>query len=148
MREELCKEVAELSLEKYGLHFKAASATVEQLETMFMSQLAAKMQNISPNLWELVIALLDSRENRRRQMPMPNGHEPLPEQTFVQDEMDLGDLGGDKPDLGDDEEQEDNEASAEQPKKRDSIVQLKEMLCYKPLWVDFKSASPMAPACR
>jgi len=120
MREELCKEVAELSLEKHGLHFKAASATVEQLETTFMSQLAAKMQNISPNLWELVIALLDSRQNRRRQMPIPNGHEPVPEQTFGQDEMDLGDLGGDEPDLGDDEEEEDNGVSAdsERPKKR------------------------------
>ena len=118
MREELCKEVAEISLGKYCLHFKAASATVEQLETMFMSQFAVKMQNISPNLWELVIALLDSRQNRRQQMPMPNGHEPLPEQTFVQDVMDLGGLGGDEPDLGDDEEEEENEASAEQPKKR------------------------------
>ena len=36
IHEELCKEAAELSLEKHGLHFKAASATVEQLETTFM----------------------------------------------------------------------------------------------------------------
>jgi len=61
IREELCKEVAELSLEKHGLHFKAASATAEQLETTFMSRLAAKMQNVSPNLWKL--ELLDSRKD-------------------------------------------------------------------------------------
>jgi len=42
----------------------------------------------------------------------------VPEQTFVQDEMDLGDLGGDEPDLGDDEEEEDNDAPVEQPKKQ------------------------------
>ena len=56
IHEELCKEAAELSLEKHGLHFKAASATVEELETTFMSQLAAKMQNVSPNLWNCSIA--------------------------------------------------------------------------------------------
>ena len=61
IREELCKGAAELSLEKHGLHFKAASATVEQLETTFMSRLAAKMQNVSPNLWKL--ELLDSRKD-------------------------------------------------------------------------------------
>jgi hypothetical protein len=61
---ELCKEVAELSLKQHGLHFKAASATVEQLETSFMSQLAVKMQSVAPNLWNLVLALLDSRENQ------------------------------------------------------------------------------------
>ena len=61
IREELCKEAAELSLEKHGLHFKAASATVEQLETTFMSRLAAKMQNVSLNLWKL--ELLDSRKD-------------------------------------------------------------------------------------
>jgi hypothetical protein len=43
---------------------QAASATVEQLETTFMSQLAVKMQSVALNLWNLVLALLNSRENR------------------------------------------------------------------------------------
>ncbi|KAG1852173.1 hypothetical protein F4604DRAFT_1550365, partial [Suillus subluteus] len=33
-------EVTNLSLEKHGLHFKATSATAEQLESAFMHQLA------------------------------------------------------------------------------------------------------------
>ncbi|KAG1819157.1 uncharacterized protein BJ212DRAFT_1199298, partial [Suillus subaureus] len=65
---ELCKEVAELSLEQHGLHFKAASATVEQLEITFMSQFAVKMQDIALNLWNLVLALLNSRENHHQKM--------------------------------------------------------------------------------
>ncbi|KAG1842343.1 hypothetical protein F4604DRAFT_1884768 [Suillus subluteus] len=38
--------------------------------------------------------------------------------TFVQHEMDLGELGGDEPDVGDDEEEEDNRTYLDQPKKR------------------------------
>ncbi|KAG2124337.1 hypothetical protein BD769DRAFT_1388867 [Suillus cothurnatus] len=70
---ELCKEVAELSLKQHGLHFKAASATVEQLETSFMSQLAPYL-----------IAGKTS------------GHDSIPEEDFAQNEMDLRDLGGDE----------------------------------------------------
>ncbi|KAG1859840.1 hypothetical protein F4604DRAFT_1530432, partial [Suillus subluteus] len=90
---ELCKEVAELSVEQHGLHFKATSTMVEQLETMFMNQLAMTMQSVAPNLWNLISGLLDSREYRRRKMPHTTGHVPIPKE---QNEMDLGDLGGDE----------------------------------------------------
>ncbi|KAG1890422.1 uncharacterized protein F5891DRAFT_965005 [Suillus fuscotomentosus] len=97
LRRELCKEVAELLLEHHSLHFKATSATVEQLEMTFMSQLAVTMQGVAPNLWNLVSALLDSREYRHRKMLHPAGHIPAPEDTPSQNEMDLGELGGDEP---------------------------------------------------
>ncbi|KAG1894464.1 uncharacterized protein F5891DRAFT_961453 [Suillus fuscotomentosus] len=44
VRDMLRTEVTDLSLEKHGLRFKATSATVEQLESAFMHQLAGKMQ--------------------------------------------------------------------------------------------------------
>ncbi|KIK79464.1 hypothetical protein PAXRUDRAFT_153919, partial [Paxillus rubicundulus Ve08.2h10] len=37
---EFCREIAELTLEKHGLHFKATSATTEQLEESFVDRLA------------------------------------------------------------------------------------------------------------
>ncbi|KAG2109581.1 uncharacterized protein F5147DRAFT_575834, partial [Suillus discolor] len=101
LRRELCKEVAELSLEHHGLHFKATSATVEQLETTFMT-------------------LLDSREYRRRKMPHPAGHVPAPEDTPSQNEMDLGELGGDEPHFEDDDDgdEEDDGEFDKRPRKR------------------------------
>jgi hypothetical protein len=87
LHRDLCKEVAELSLEQHGLHFKATSATVEQLETTFMNQLTVKMQSVAPNVWNLVSALLDSREHRRRKMPHPAGHDPAPEDTPSQNNI-------------------------------------------------------------
>jgi hypothetical protein len=81
---ELCKEVTELSLKQHGLYFKAASTTVEQLETTFMSQLAVKMQSVASNLWNLVLALLDSRENCHQKMPChTSGHDSIPEEYFA-----------------------------------------------------------------
>ncbi|KAG1846481.1 hypothetical protein C8R48DRAFT_616268, partial [Suillus tomentosus] len=46
VRDMLRTEVTDLSLEKHGLRFKATSATVEQLESAFMHQLAEKMQEV------------------------------------------------------------------------------------------------------
>ncbi|KAF8834046.1 hypothetical protein BDN67DRAFT_915729 [Paxillus ammoniavirescens] len=74
MREELCDEVSKLSLAKHGLHFNASMASMDQLELGF------------------TMALLDSRGGRHRCMSRTSVF-----RTFEQDEMDLGEFGGDDP---------------------------------------------------
>ncbi|KAG2088261.1 hypothetical protein BD769DRAFT_1372518 [Suillus cothurnatus] len=69
--ETLCAEITELSLEKHGLRFRATSVTAEQLESAFMHQLAKKMQEVAPNLWRLYMDIC------------------------IDEEMDLGEFGGD-----------------------------------------------------
>ncbi|KIK72120.1 hypothetical protein PAXRUDRAFT_836529 [Paxillus rubicundulus Ve08.2h10] len=114
MQEELCDEVSELSLGKHGLHFKVLTATAEQLELAFMDELATKMQVVSPALWSLSMALLDSRDGRRRRMSDGSALK-----MFEQDEMDLGELGGDDLRRGrDDEESSDGGGFEKHPKKR------------------------------
>lgn len=64
--------------------------TVEQLET----------------LWNLMMALLDSREDRRHKMPSPSAVGSQTAEDVEQQEMDLGEFGGDSMGLGDDESEE------------------------------------------
>ncbi|KIK76232.1 hypothetical protein PAXRUDRAFT_170568 [Paxillus rubicundulus Ve08.2h10] len=92
MWEELCDEVSELSLAKHGLHFNATTASTDQLESGFMDKLAQKMQAISLALWSFAMALLDSRGGRCCCMSRTSVF-----RTFEQDEMDLGEFGGDDP---------------------------------------------------
>ncbi|KAG2028923.1 hypothetical protein BDR03DRAFT_821114, partial [Suillus americanus] len=94
VRDMLRTEVTDLSLEKHGLRFKATSATVEQLESAFMHQLAEKMQEVAPNLWHLFFALLDSTLQQRRAMGgnVKVGNEDM---DIYVEERDLGEFGGD-----------------------------------------------------
>ncbi|KAG2087740.1 hypothetical protein BD769DRAFT_1372870 [Suillus cothurnatus] len=93
--ETLCAEITELSLEKHGLRFRATSMTAEQLESAFMHQLAKKMQEVAPNLWCLCFALLDSTICWWRAM---GGNVNVGDKDMViciDEEMDLGEFGGD-----------------------------------------------------
>lgn len=65
VRNMLCAEVTDLSLEKNGLHFRAASATAKQLESASMHQLTEQMQRVALNLWHLFFVLLDSTLQQR-----------------------------------------------------------------------------------
>ncbi|KIK82600.1 hypothetical protein PAXRUDRAFT_710260, partial [Paxillus rubicundulus Ve08.2h10] len=87
----MCQEVEELTREKYGLHFKAKSATAEQQEGFMMNEIATTMRNGGPYLWEVVMALLDSIPDRRRVNKASRAEPTL----FVGQEMDLGEFGGD-----------------------------------------------------
>jgi len=125
----LCAEVEELSLEKHGLHFKATSATVEQMENTFMHELANKMQENAPHLWHLISALLDSRKDCRQRASTGNsnanarGSDHM--DIYVEEEMDLGEFGGD--DIGatageegsmGEESEADSSIFEKQPRKR------------------------------
>jgi hypothetical protein len=117
----LCQEVAELSLQQHGLHFRATSVTVEQLETLLMDQLAMKIKMVAPHLWNLMMALLDSRDNCRRKMPSPSAVGSQMAGVVEQQEMDLGGFGGDNiglTGLGDDDSDDQSEEAFERrPKK-------------------------------
>lgn len=110
----LCQEVAELSLQQHGLHFRATSVSMEQLERLLIEQLAAKMKTVAPHLWNLMMALLDSRDNCWHKMPSPSQTAEVVEQQ----EMDLGEFGGDSMELGDDDSNNESEEDFERhPKK-------------------------------
>ncbi|EGO04476.1 hypothetical protein SERLA73DRAFT_148970 [Serpula lacrymans var. lacrymans S7.3] len=82
------KELEELSHQSHGLHFRATTATSEQLEGSFVQEIAGKICAVAPNLWMLVRAAL--------QVPVNNGSNmnvDLPE--FGEIERDLGKIGGD-----------------------------------------------------
>ncbi|KAG1849658.1 hypothetical protein DFJ58DRAFT_662285 [Suillus subalutaceus] len=119
---ELCREVAELSLQQHGLHFRATSVTVEQLETLLIDQLAMKMKTVAPHLWNLMMALLDSRDSCWRKMPSPSAVGSHMADAVEQREMDLGEFSGDS--IGsmgpgnDDSDDESEEAFERRPKKR------------------------------
>ncbi|EGO05031.1 hypothetical protein SERLA73DRAFT_149311 [Serpula lacrymans var. lacrymans S7.3] len=88
----LCMKVEELSQEQHGLHFKANTATTEQLEDTFLSVLGTKMKDIASHLWIVVQRLLKSPNDRRVKLRQNNddmlaGFAPLVEN-------DLGELGG------------------------------------------------------
>ncbi|KAG2109985.1 uncharacterized protein F5147DRAFT_575367, partial [Suillus discolor] len=78
-----------------GLHFRATSATAEQLESAFMHQLTEKMQRMAPNLWHLFFALLNSTLQQWRAMGrnVKVGDEEM--DIYVEEERDLGEFGGD-----------------------------------------------------
>ncbi|KAG2115643.1 hypothetical protein BD769DRAFT_1363266 [Suillus cothurnatus] len=75
VRETLCAKITELSLEKHGLCFRATSVTAEQLESAFMHQLAKKMQEQA----------MGGNVNV--------GDEDM--DICIDEEMDLGEFGGD-----------------------------------------------------
>ncbi|KAF9220101.1 hypothetical protein BS17DRAFT_769635 [Gyrodon lividus] len=77
--EEFCREIAELTLEKHGLHFNATLATTEQLKESFINHLALQMQAIAPGMWNLYVEFCNAEE------------------------MDLGEFGGDEIGEGTDE---------------------------------------------
>ncbi|KAG2136622.1 uncharacterized protein EDB93DRAFT_1050788, partial [Suillus bovinus] len=87
----ICREVTDLSHERHGLCFKASAATVEQLEGKFMEMMATKMCMVTPLLWGLISALLDSHQDRRRAMINLDG---MASSLGSEAEMDLGEFGG------------------------------------------------------
>jgi hypothetical protein len=132
MHTALCQEVAKLSLQQHGLHFRATSVTVEQLETLLMDQLATKIKMVAPHLWNLMMALLDSRDNCWHKMPSPLAVG-LQMAGVVEQEMDLGEFGGDSiglTGLGDDDSDDKSEEAFERHPKSTSIMLLKGMRHY------------------
>lgn len=45
----LWSEIEKLTTRSHGLHFDAKVATAEQIESMFMPRLAAKMRQVAPS---------------------------------------------------------------------------------------------------
>jgi len=71
-----------------------------------------------------------------------SGHDSIPEEDFAQNEMDLGELGGDELNVQQDEEDGDDDGAFDKQPKNSSIVRLKGTLCCKPLWVAVESLMP------
>ncbi|KAG2048972.1 hypothetical protein BDR06DRAFT_846553, partial [Suillus hirtellus] len=84
----MCREVTDLSHE---LHFKASAAMVKQLKGQFMEMMATKMRTVTPLLWGLISALLDSNQDRRHAMIYSDG---MTSSLGSEAEMDLGKFGG------------------------------------------------------
>jgi len=59
-KKKLCAEVVALTQADNGLHFNALNTTAEHLEGLFMANMAQKMKEVAPYLWDLVYALLDA----------------------------------------------------------------------------------------
>ncbi|KAG1885487.1 hypothetical protein F4604DRAFT_1573452 [Suillus subluteus] len=94
----LCEEMVNLSSESNGLDFKASKTTSTQLEDSFMRTLALKIKKVSPNVFKMLLALLDANPGHRRKFSMVDITEMLQEyEEGVQEdkEMDLGEFGGD-----------------------------------------------------
>lgn len=94
----LCEEMVVLSSEHSGLHFKASKTTSTQLEDSFMRALALKIKKITPNMFKMLLALLDANPGRRQMFSMVDIQEMLQEYEeggHEDEEMDLGDFGGD-----------------------------------------------------
>ena len=56
----LADELLQLTREEHGLRFNAISATFEQMESFRIETMAAKMEEVCPNLWKLVHRLLST----------------------------------------------------------------------------------------
>ncbi|KAH9058007.1 hypothetical protein EDB83DRAFT_2173942, partial [Lactarius deliciosus] len=54
----LRREAEELTKKDHGLQFYASAATMEQVESIFMPQLAGKIWHIASTLWAFMFALL------------------------------------------------------------------------------------------
>lgn len=52
-----------------GFHFKGATATLAQLETFSIAQMGQTIQEITPNLWNLLGALLDANPSLQHTAP-------------------------------------------------------------------------------
>lgn len=93
------KDVQELTQEQHALRFNAKHASSAYLEGSFMHEAATKMEKCAPNLWDLVISLLDADPStgKRRAMPESDQDIEMGKEDAVQSEreMDLGEFGGD-----------------------------------------------------
>lgn len=54
----LWSKIEELTKRSHGVHFDAKVATAEQIKSMFMPQLSAKMHQVAPIFWSLIFKLL------------------------------------------------------------------------------------------
>lgn len=96
--EVLCEEIVDLSSECNGLHFKLSKTTSTQLEDSFMRTLALKIKKAAPNVFKILLALLDANPGRRRKFLVVDITEMLREYeegVHKDKEMDLGEFGGD-----------------------------------------------------
>ncbi|KAG2110789.1 hypothetical protein DEU56DRAFT_749769, partial [Suillus clintonianus] len=93
----LCEEIVDLLSECDGLHFKASKTTSTQLEDLFMRTLALKIKKVAPNVFKMLLALLDANLGSRQKFPVADITEMLQdyeEDDHEDEEMDLGELGG------------------------------------------------------
>ncbi|KAG1836768.1 hypothetical protein DFJ58DRAFT_637913, partial [Suillus subalutaceus] len=94
----LCDEMVDLSSECNGLHFKATKTTSTQLEDSFIRKLALKIKKITPNMFKMLLTLLDVNPGRRRNFSAADIEDMLrayEEDGHEDEEMDLGEFGGD-----------------------------------------------------
>jgi hypothetical protein len=57
-------EAEELMKKEHGQHFCAKTATMEQVEALFMPQPAEKMWHVAPSIWRLVFTLVGALDER------------------------------------------------------------------------------------
>jgi hypothetical protein len=96
--EVLCEEIVDLSSECNGLHFKVSKMMSTQLEDSFMRTLALKIKKVAPNVFKMLLALLDANPGRRQKFSVADITEILreyEEDVHEDEEMDLGEFGGD-----------------------------------------------------
>ncbi|KAG1847484.1 hypothetical protein C8R48DRAFT_615618 [Suillus tomentosus] len=62
-----CDGMVDLSSDCNGLHFKASKTTSMQLEDSFICTLALKIKKITPNIFKMLLALLDANPGQRRE---------------------------------------------------------------------------------
>ena len=55
---------------QHGFHFAATSASLGQLEDFSIARMGRKIQEVAPNLWQLLGDLLDADPSRMRHAPM------------------------------------------------------------------------------
>ncbi|KAG1797700.1 uncharacterized protein HD556DRAFT_1233126 [Suillus plorans] len=94
VREVLGAEIKDLVRKENGLHFRAKSATTEQLEHSFMPRVAEKIRRHAPTIWRLIYSLLEASDERRS-TGKAMVDEMVMTEVFADAERDLGEIGGD-----------------------------------------------------
>ncbi|KAG1765178.1 hypothetical protein EV702DRAFT_1014202, partial [Suillus placidus] len=90
VRTQLCNEIKELAHERHGLRFRATSTTSEQLEGTFMNFISEKVKSVAPNMLTMMMALLG-----KKNLTVDEDCDMEGEQPDEEEEMDLGEFGGD-----------------------------------------------------
>ncbi|KAG2754117.1 hypothetical protein P692DRAFT_20721119 [Suillus brevipes Sb2] len=133
VRSALSAEIKDLTRKENGLHFHAKSATTEQLENLFMPQLAEKIRRHAPTVWRLIFSLLDASDGRRS-MGKSTADDIVMAEVFADAECDLGEIGGDDvvdestmSDTGDEQRNDPNDSRKRPPKWSHAQVEARNM---------------------
>ncbi|KAG2125102.1 hypothetical protein DEU56DRAFT_584983, partial [Suillus clintonianus] len=129
VRSALSAEIKDLARKDNRLHFHAKSATTEQLENLFMPQLAEKIRKHAPTVWRLIFSLLEASDERRS-TGKATADDMVMTEVFADAERDLGEIGGDNgvdesamSDTSDSDEQRNDSCKQHPPKRSHAQVE-------------------------